>query len=71
MTASPCFIFSRRQLPLKLYQVTPKYRDEMRPRYGLLRAREFLMKDLYTFDRSEEEAKKTYHEISEVRAHAI
>lgn len=49
-----------RQLPLKLYQITRKYRDEMKPRFGLLRGREFIMKDLYTFDESIEKAKDTY-----------
>ncbi|XP_059473810.1 probable proline--tRNA ligase, mitochondrial [Neocloeon triangulifer] len=51
---------SHRQLPLKLYQVSTKFRDEMKPRSGLLRAREFLMKDLYTFDASLDEADKSY-----------
>lgn len=51
---------SYKDLPLRLYQVTRKYRDEARPRQGLLRGREFLMKDLYTFDVTEEEARKTY-----------
>jgi len=41
---------SYKELPLRLYQITRKYRDELRPRQGLLRCREFLMKDLYTFD---------------------
>ena len=44
---------SYRDLPLNLYQVEWKYRDERRPRYGLLRAREFLMKDAYSFDRDD------------------
>src|SRR4051794_10654791 len=42
---------SYRDLPVNLYQVQWKYRDELRPRFGLLRAREFLMKDAYSFDR--------------------
>ncbi|MDR3348155.1 MAG: proline--tRNA ligase [Acidaminococcales bacterium] len=42
---------SYRQLPLLLYQIQNKYRDETRPRFGLLRGREFIMKDLYSFDR--------------------
>ncbi|CAG8788868.1 17623_t:CDS:2, partial [Acaulospora morrowiae] len=41
-------VVSYRQLPLRLYQIGRKYRDEMRPRLGLLRGREFIMKDLYT-----------------------
>ncbi len=44
---------SYRQLPLLLYQVQNKYRDEIRPRFGLMRGREFIMKDLYSFDRDE------------------
>ena len=44
---------SYRDLPLNLYQVEWKYRDEFRPRFGLLRGREFLMKDAYSFDRDE------------------
>ncbi|KAJ3154980.1 hypothetical protein HDU86_004500 [Geranomyces michiganensis] len=54
---------SWRQLPLRLYQIGRKYRDEARPRSGLLRAREFVMKDMYTFDVSEEAAMKTYGEV--------
>ena len=52
-----------KDLPLRLYQVTRKYRDEARPRQGLLRGREFLMKDLYTFDVTEEEARATYDQV--------
>lgn len=44
---------SYRQLPLRLYQIQNKYRDEIRPRFGLIRGREFIMKDLYSFDRDE------------------
>ncbi|KAL2808765.1 hypothetical protein BJX63DRAFT_18922 [Aspergillus granulosus] len=51
---------SYRDLPLRVYQISRKYRDEPRPRQGLLRGREFIMKDLYTFDHSVEEALKTY-----------
>ncbi|KAL3458821.1 hypothetical protein BJX64DRAFT_265972 [Aspergillus heterothallicus] len=51
---------SYRDLPLRVYQISRKYRDEPRPRQGLLRGREFIMKDLYTFDHSPEEALKTY-----------
>lgn len=56
-------VFSHKQLPLKLYQIGPKFRKEARPRGGLLRLREFLMKDLYTFDKSVEEAHKTYASV--------
>jgi prolyl-tRNA synthetase len=44
---------SYRQLPLRLYQIQNKYRDEIRPRFGLMRGREFIMKDLYSFDKDE------------------
>lgn len=54
---------SYRDLPLRLYQVSRKYRDERRPRQGLLRGREFLMKDLYTFDISSDEALATYQNV--------
>ncbi|KAF9390766.1 hypothetical protein CPB97_008455 [Podila verticillata] len=54
---------SYRQLPVRVYQVTRKFRDELRARSGLLRGKEFLMKDLYTFDVSAEEALKTYDEV--------
>ncbi|KAI9883216.1 MAG: hypothetical protein M1823_005009, partial [Watsoniomyces obsoletus] len=57
-------VSSYRDLPLRLYQVTRKYRDEARPRHGLLRAREFVMKDLYTFDQSVNAAMKTYDSVS-------
>ena len=46
-------VSSYRQLPLFLYQIQNKYRDERRPRFGLMRGREFIMKDLYSFDRDE------------------
>lgn len=54
---------SYKDLPLKVYQISRKYRDELRPRQGLLRGREFLMKDLYTFDYSIKEALKTYYAV--------
>ncbi len=53
-------IRSYRQLPVNLYQIQQKYRDEPRPRAGLLRCREFLMKDAYSFDTSVEGAKLSY-----------
>ncbi|KAK1825639.1 hypothetical protein QBC39DRAFT_366340 [Podospora conica] len=56
-------IKSHKELPLRLYQITRKYRDELRPRHGLLRGREFTMKDLYTFDTSSEAAADTYHTV--------
>ncbi|KAK1757554.1 proline--tRNA ligase [Echria macrotheca] len=54
---------SHKTLPLRLYQITRKYRDEFRPRHGLLRGREFVMKDLYTFDHSLESALETYQTV--------
>jgi len=51
---------SYRQLPLNLYQIQTKYRDEVRPRFGLMRGREFLMKDAYSFDVDDEGANKSY-----------
>jgi prolyl-tRNA synthetase len=56
---------SYRDLPVNVYQVEWKYRDERRPRYGLLRAREFLMKDAYTFDRDEEGMRESYRVMYE------
>lgn len=51
---------SYRDLPVNLYQIEWKYRDEFRPRFGLLRGREFLMKDAYSFDRDEEGMRVSY-----------
>jgi len=51
---------SYRQLPLNLYQIQNKYRDEIRPRFGVMRGREFIMKDAYSFDRDEEGLEKSY-----------
>ncbi|KAA6411002.1 MAG: hypothetical protein FRX48_05313 [Lasallia pustulata] len=59
---------SYKELPLRLYQITRKYRDEPRPRQGLFRTREFLMKDLYTFDTTKEEALKTYATVQHAYA---
>lgn len=56
---------SYRQLPLNLYQIQTKFRDEIRPRFGLMRCREFIMKDGYSFDRNEAGAEKTYQEMFE------
>ncbi|KAI0553383.1 class II aaRS and biotin synthetase [Xylaria curta] len=53
---------SYKSLPLRLYQIGRKYRDEIRPRHGVLRSREFVMKDLYTFDYSLQSALRTYEE---------
>lgn len=57
---------SYRQLPLNLYQIQTKFRDEMRPRFGLMRGREFIMKDCYSFDVSEEASIQVYWRMFEV-----
>lgn len=54
---------SYKQLPLLLYQITRKFRDEPKPKFGLLRGREFYMKDMYSFDVSEEAAHQTYESV--------
>jgi len=54
---------SYRQLPLLLYQIQNKYRDERRPRFGLMRGREFIMKDLYSFDRDEAGLEESYRKM--------
>ena len=54
---------SYRQLPLNLYQIQNKFRDEIRPRFGLMRGREFIMKDAYTFDRDVESHKIAYQKM--------
>lgn len=56
-------INSYRQLPVNLYQIQTKYRDEARPRFGLMRSREFIMKDAYSFDRDYEGLDKSYNEM--------
>lgn len=56
-------IKSYKQLPLSLYQIQTKYRDEKRPRFGLMRCREFIMKDAYTFDLNEEGMVNSYNEM--------
>ncbi|CCG19042.1 prolyl-tRNA synthetase [Taylorella asinigenitalis 14/45] len=56
-------VHSWRQLPLNFYHIQTKFRDERRPRFGLMRGREFLMKDAYSFDRNEEEANKSYQKM--------
>ncbi|MFP4160572.1 MAG: proline--tRNA ligase [Ectothiorhodospira sp.] len=53
-------INSYRQLPLNLYQIQTKFRDEIRPRFGVMRAREFIMKDAYSFHADEESLQQTY-----------
>jgi prolyl-tRNA synthetase len=57
---------SYKDLPFQLYQFSPKFRDELRARGGLLRVREFIMKDGYSFHRDEQDFKKTYEEMKQV-----
>jgi len=54
---------SYRQLPLNMYQIQTKFRDEIRPRFGLMRGREFIMKDAYTFDIDEEAHQTAYQKM--------
>ncbi|MDR0922591.1 MAG: proline--tRNA ligase [Lactobacillales bacterium] len=61
-------INSYKRLPLNLYQIQPKYRDEKRPRFGLLRGREFIMKDGYSFHSSYESLDETYRDYEKAYA---
>ncbi len=58
-------IRSYRQLPVNLYQIQTKFRDEIRPRFGLMRGREFIMKDAYSFHADEESLKQTYRAMDQ------
>jgi prolyl-tRNA synthetase len=64
-TVAKEMIGSYRQLPLHLYQIQTKFRDEIRPRFGLMRGREFIMKDGYSFHADEESLKKTYQDMNQ------
>lgn len=55
---------SYKQLPVNLYQIQVKFRDEIRPRFGLLRSREFIMKDAYSFHATQESLQETYDDMS-------
>ncbi len=57
-------IKSYKQLPKNIYQIQTKFRDERRPRFGLMRGREFIMKDAYSFDRDEASAKASYQNMA-------
>ena len=57
------YVRSYKQLPLNLYHIQWKFRDEIRPRFGVMRGREFLMKDAYSFDLDEEGARKAYYKM--------
>ena len=58
-------ISSYKQLPVNLYQIQTKFRDEIRPRFGVMRAREFIMKDAYSFDATVKGAEKSYWSMYE------
>src|SRR3954465_8296603 len=57
------YVHSYRELPLNLYHIQWKFRDEVRPRFGVMRGREFLMKDAYSFDVDFEGARRAYHKM--------
>ena len=57
------YIKSYKSLPLNLFHIQWKFRDEVRPRFGVMRGREFLMKDAYSFDLNQEEAKLSYYKM--------
>jgi prolyl-tRNA synthetase len=56
-------IHSYKQLPVNFYQIQTKFRDEIRPRFGIMRAREFIMKDAYSFDIDEEDCNRSYEKM--------
>jgi prolyl-tRNA synthetase len=58
-------VSSYKQLPINLYQIHIKFRDEIRPRFGVMRAREFIMKDAYSFDVNEKGAEESYKRMYE------
>jgi len=62
-TLAASFLKSYKQLPMNLYQIGIKYRDEIRPRYGLIRCREFTMKDAYSFHMDDESLDETYRKM--------
>jgi prolyl-tRNA synthetase len=67
-TTAASEINSYRQLPKNFYQISVKFRDEIRPRFGLMRAREFIMKDAYSFDVSDEAAQVCYQKMYDTYA---
>ena len=60
---------SYKELPLTLYQIQTKFRDEIRPRFGVMRAREFSMKDAYSFDIDESAAEQSYRDMHDAYMH--
>src|SRR5437773_10800842 len=61
-------INSYRQMPKNFYQIQTKFRDEIRPRFGLMRAKEFIMKDAYSFDATDEAAQESYRKMYDAYA---
>lgn len=59
-------VSSYKQLPIKLYQIQSKYRDEKKPRFGMIRTKSFTMFDAYSFDKDDENLEKSYQEMKEV-----
>ncbi|MEZ2237960.1 proline--tRNA ligase [Microcoleus sp.] len=70
-TVAKDMIRSYRQLPTHLYQIQTKFRDEIRPRFGLMRGREFIMKDGYSFHTNEESLKKTYQDMAQAYSNML
>ena len=70
-TVAKEMIHSYRQLPVHLYQIQTKFRDEIRPRFGLMRGREFIMKDGYSFHKDEESLKKTYQDMAQAYSNML
>lgn len=64
-------VSSYRQLPINLYQINEKFRDEFRPRFGVLRSREFIMKDAYSFDADEAGLDASYHRMYDAYCRAF
>lgn len=62
---------SYRQLPVILYQIQTKFRDEVRPRFGIMRGREFMMKDAYSFHTDEADTQKTYAQMAQAYANVF
>ena len=56
---------SYKQLPFTVYQINTKYRDEIRPRYGVMRGREFTMMDAYSFDKNQEDLDSSYENVAQ------
>lgn len=64
-------VSSYKQLPLTLYQIQTKFRDEVRPRFGVMRSREFLMKDAYSFHLDQQTMDDTYQHVHGLQQHLV